>query len=297
MSYQVEMITELDGKSLQSGAEVIDNYINTKNCTALLIGVQCMEDTTLPTAANIHTKIGTIEIVASAKDGGGTQVSIDADDVPPFMEKLYGKPLPGIYGADTDNNFLHFQYFLPLSPDPLSSKFGYREARFVVKTSATQTASDAYKLYVAAILHDVEPQFYIQVLNRAFTASSGVNSDYDLPEGGLLMGIYAMGTTSLQDITTSDAPTIDQFALLVNNSEKEKISTKSLQAFSPVGTYDVAGTVTSTAAIGGPEYLFWDLGYKRGYGIPIGRNWKIRVKPLASDAVRLYPLVAMPVGR
>jgi hypothetical protein len=296
MAYQVEMITELDGKSLQSGAEVIDNYISTKNCTGLFVGVQCMENATLPTAANIHTKMGTFEIVASSKDGGGTQVSLDADDIPPMMEKFYGKPMPGIYGSDADDQYLHFQYFLPLSPDPLSSKFGYRDARFVVKTSATQTASDAYKLYVAALLHDEKPQYYIQMLNRSFTASSGVNSDYDLPENQLLMGTYAMGTTSLQGLGTSDAPTIDQLAIVVNGSEKERVSTKMLHAYVPDGIYDVAGTVTSTAAIGGSVYVFWDLGYKRGYGIPIGKDWKIRVKPLASDAVRLYPMIAMSTG-
>ncbi len=134
------------------------------------------------------------------------------------------------------------------------------------------------------------------MLNHAFTASSGVNTDYDLPENELLMGTYAMGTTSLQNLTSSDAPTIDQLALVINNSEKERVSTKMLHAYSPVGTYDVAGTVTSTALIGGPEYVFWDLGYKRGYGIPIGKGWKIRVKPLASDAVRLYPMIAMRTG-
>lgn len=296
MVYTLEMITELDGRALQSGAEVVNNLIDSRNCTALIIGVQCLENATLPTAANIHSKIGTIEIKAHPKDGGNTQVSIDADDIPPMIGKFFGKPQPGIYGADADNNYLHFQYFLPLSPDPLTPKFGYSGARLVIKTTATETASDTYKLYVAAILHEDEPSYYIQMLNRPFTATSGVDSDYDLPVGGNLMGVYAMGTTSLQDITTSDAPTIDQLAIVVNNSEKEKISTKAIHAYTPVGTYDVATTVTSTAAIGGPEYVFWDLGYKRGYGIPIGTAWKIRVKPLAGDAVRLYPMIAFNAG-
>ncbi len=302
MGYQLEMISELDGKSLASTAEVIDKYISSKNCSALLIGVQCLQDgSTLPLVANIHTKMGTIEIVASNKDGGGVKVSIDADDIPPMMEKMSGKPgisMPGLMEKTTqaDNTYVHFEYWLPLSPDPWSGKYGYRDARVKFLTSGTQTNSDTYKLYVAALLHDDPPQYYIEMLNNAFTATSGTNKDLDLSEGGTIMGAYAMGTTSLQDLTTADAPTIDQLALVKNNSEAERINSRCINAFTPVGIHMVAGTtVTTNSGVGGTEYMFWDLGYKRGYGIPIGRNWKLRVKPLSSHAVRIYPVIAQPV--
>lgn len=302
MAYQIEMIPELDGKTLTAGADVIDKYISSKTCTALLIGVRVTETGgTIPTAANIHTKIGTIEVVASNKDGGGVQVSIDADDIPPMIEKMSGKPgiaNTGIMGSQTDTRIQHFQYWLPLSPDPWSPKFGFRDAKFKISTSGTNTniTSTATKIYVAALLHDDMPEHFIEMKNSGFTAVSGTNKDLDLIEGGSIMGAYAMGTTSLQDLTTSDAPTIDQLALVVDNSEKERINSRCINAFNPTGVYMVAGTtVTSTSAIGGSTYMFWDLGYRKGYGIPIGRNWKLRTKPLASNAVRLYPIVSYPV--
>jgi hypothetical protein len=301
MAYQVEMISELDGLSLGSGAEIIDKYISTKNCTALLIGVQCLHASAVPTqplAAAIHTKLGTVEIVVSNKDGGGSQVSIDAADIPPLMEKIYGKPMPGIIGTNTNNRYQHFQYFLPLSPDPWSPKFGYRDARvkFKTGTDAAATDSDTYKLYVAAILHDEMPQYYIQMLNNSYTATSGVNKDLDIPESGVLMGAYAMGTTSLDNLTSSDAPTINELALVVNNTERSRINTRTIHAFTPTGVYMVAGvTPTSTYLVGSSEYVFWDLGFRRGYGVHIGHEWKLRIKPQASNAVRMYPLVAMGV--
>jgi hypothetical protein len=301
MGYQVEMISELDGKSLASTAEVVDKYISSKNCTALLIGVQYLQNgSTLPTAVDdVHVKMGTIEIVASNKDGGGTQISIDADDIPQMIAKMSGKSgvaNTGQLGAATqaNNTYCHFEYWLPFSPDPWSSKYGFKDARVKFITAANPTNTDTYKLYVAALLHDEPPQYYIEMKNNAFTATASTNKDLDLPEGGTLMGAFAMGTTALQDLTTSDAPTIDQLALVVNNSERERISTKCINAFYPVGVYMVASTtVTSTQSIA-VEYMFWDLGYKRGYGIPVGRNYKLRVKPLASDAVRMYPVIAHP---
>lgn len=306
MSYNWVMISELDGLSLGSGGEQIDKYLSQKNVTALLIGVQCLENgSTIPTAANIHTKIGTIEVVGSNLDGsGGSQVSIDVDDIPPLMEKLYGKAQPGIMGSQADNQFIHFQYFLPLSPDIYSSKFGYRDARIKIITSGTQTNSDTYKLYVAALLHNEKPSHYIQMLNNNFTATANVNKDLDLPEGGKLMGAYAMGTTSLNDLTTSDAPSINELAVVVDNTEKERVNTRALLGINPTGVYMVGGTtVTSTAAVGGSEYIFWDLGWlssarnvNLSEGLNIGKNWKLRVKPQAADAIRVYPLIAMPAA-
>lgn len=306
MSYQVEMISELDGLSLASTAENIPKYISTKNCTALLIGVQCLENgAAIPTAANIHAKMGTIEIVVSNKDGGGTQFSMDFDDIPPLMEKIYGKPLPGVQGLTANNDFCHFQYWLPLSPDPWSSKFGYRDAIVRFLTAADGSEADTYKLYVAALLHDESPQYYIQTLNNPFTATSGVYKDLDIPEGAAIMGTYAMGTTSLFALTSSDAPTIDELALYVGNTERNRINTRCIHAYTPTGFYIVpnttlaASTVTSTdnataaSAMGGSKYVFWDLGYRRQSGIPIGNAWKLRIKPAASDAVRVYPLIAM----
>ncbi len=297
MAYQVEMVSDLDGLSLAATAEVIDKYISTNNCTALLIGVQTIEEGgSIPTAALIHAKIGTIEIVVSNKDGGGSQVSIDVDDIPPIMEKVWGKPMPGVIGTQADEYYQHFQYFLPLSPDPLSSRFGYRDARVKFLTTATETNSDNFKLYVAAVLHEEPPQYYIQMLNNSYTATANVNKDIDLIEGGTIMGAYAMGTTSLQDLTSSDAPTINELALVVGRTERSRINTRCIHAFTPTGFYMVAGvTVTSSYLVGGSKYIFWDLGYRRGYGVPIGNEWKLRIKPQASDAVRMYPLIAMPV--
>lgn len=296
MAYQVEMISELDNVSLASTAEIIDKYISNKNCTALLIGVQCLENgIAIPTAANIHAKMGTVEIVGSNKNGGGTQVSIDFDDIPPIMEKVYGKPMPGVTGTQANNQYIHFQYFLPLSPDPLSSKFGYEGARIKFLTTADDGAtSDNFRLYVAALLHDEPPQYFIQMLNNSYTATANVNKDLDIIEGGNLMGAYVMGTTSLDNISSTDTPTINELAVVVNGTEKSRINTRCIHAFTPTGFYMVAGvTVTSSYLVGGSEYVFWDLGYRRGYGIPIGNQWKLRIKPQASDAVRAYPLIAV----
>lgn len=304
MAYQWEMISELEAKSLSSGGETVDKYISTKNCTALMIGVQCLENTnTIPTVANICTKIGTIEIVASNKDGGGPQVSYDADDIAPLMEKLYGKAMPGIYGTQTNDQYEHFQFWLPLSPDPWSSTYGFRDARLKITTSGTQTNADTFVLYVGALLHDQKPSYYVQTLMHSETgvASNG-KVDEDLPEGGTLLADYAFATTNLSDLTTSDAATINDIALVVDNSEQARISNRCMHAFFPTGTYDVATTVTSTSAVGGSSYLFADYGWMKAakdgqlHGIPIGRNWKLRLKTNAADAIRNYQMVAMPTG-
>jgi len=290
MGYSIQMLSELDGVALASGAEVIDKYISTKNCTGLLIGVKSQENGgTIQTLANIFTKMGTLEVVVSNQNGGGSQVSIDWDDIPSYTERIMHPGLQShITGTQADDNWVFASFFIPLSPDPYSPKFGYRDARIKLLTSGTQTASDNYSVYAAALLHDQAPEYYVQMIQNAYTTSSGVNKDFDLPEGQLLMGVHAFGTTSLGDLTATDAPTIDQFALVVDNSERERINARALAALQPRGFYNLTATPTTASA----DYLFWDLGFKKGFGIPIARNWKLRVKTLASDAARIYPLIA-----
>lgn len=307
MSYVREMISELEGYSLAAGGGVVDKYISTKNCTGLLIGVQCLENgATVPTRANIATKLGTIEVWASTKDGGGPQVSYDFDDLPALNEKLFGLPQPSVIGTQTDNRYQHIQYFLPLSPNPLLPTFGFRDARLKITYSGTETASDTYLIWVGAILHDVKPSYYIQSLLHTETgvASNG-KVDEDMTEGGHFMGAYAFSTTSLQDLQLSDAATINDFAVVVDNSELSRLSNRVMHAEYPPVTYLTSGTTVASSEVdgfGGTSYHFWDTGWKLSkkdgqlHGIPIGRNYKLRMKTNAADAIRAYHFTALPVG-
>jgi hypothetical protein len=298
MGYSWEVLGELESKTLASGGEIVDKYISSGNCTALRIGVRCLEDGgTVPTAANIHSKIGTINVVASPSIVGGNQVSLDADDIPPMLQMLNpwsrGDVQSSVYGTQTDNQYQHFQYYIPLSPDPYQSKFGYRDARLKVESTSTQTASDNYDITVEGLIHDDMPEFYVQCLLNSFTGATGdAKTDLKLPQGGMLMGAMVMGTTSLQDLTTSDAPSVRAVAVLKNNTQFKRQHTRCMLAERPRGVYMVGGT---TVTVTGPDYMFYDVGWRKGQGIPIvDNNTFLEIVTASAHAVRAYPLVAMP---
>lgn len=312
MTYVRQMVSELEGYSLAVGGGNVDKYISTQNCTGLYIGVQCLESGgTVPTRANIATKLGQVEVWASTKDGGGPQVSYDFDDLPGLLEKL---PIdgvmprqPSVRGTQTTAYFQHIAYYLPLSPCPLVPTFGFRDARLKITYTGTETASSNYLLWVGAILHDVKPSYYIQSLMRTETGVATLGKvDQDMTEGGHFLGAYVMGTTSQQDLTTSDATTLTDIGVVVDNSEIARWSARALFADQQPSTYLVGGTtVTSTdsaAGGAGTEYMFYDTGWNLSardgmiHGIPIGRNFKLRLKTNAPDAIRAYHLTALPVG-
>ncbi len=297
MGYSWEVLGELEAKSLASTGEIVDKYISSGNCTALIIGVRCLENATQPTAANVHTKIGTVNIVASPSIVGGNQVSIDADDIPPMLPLLNpwsrGDIQSSVYGTHVDNQYQHYQYYIPLSPDPYQSKFGYRDARIKIEASGTETNADAFDINVQGLIHDEMPEFYVQCLLNSFTGATGDSkTDLKLPQGGMLMGAMAFGTTSLQDLTSSDAPSIRAMAILKNNTQFKRQHSRCMLAERPRGVYMVGGT---TVTVTSPDYMFYDIGWRKGQGIPImDNNTYLEVVTAAADAIRVYPLVAMP---
>lgn len=267
-----KIITKLEGKTLQATAENIEETISVDNCTQINIGLEALEaGGTQPTLANMVDKLGTVEIKKN-----GTQVSIDADDIAYFVEKIYGE-LPVVQGTQTDNYYQFLQLAMPLSPYPYCPEFGYQDATIVHKTAADPGTMDTSKLYVEAVTHNVAPKYSIQMIGTNFTATANSNKDIDI-SGKFLMGVHAFGTTGLANLTTSDALTIDEMAILYDTVENIRTKSKFLHAETPNTNGD---------------YLLWDLGFAEGKGKPIMPNTQLRIKPKASDAARVYPIIAV----
>lgn len=298
MGYSWEVLGELESKTLASGGEIVDKYISSGNCTALRMGVQFLESGGTPAVANVHSKIGTIDIVASPSIVGGNQVVLDADDIPQMRVNMTPWNVidiqHGVIGTHSTVNMFHYPYYIPLSPDPYQSKFGYRDARLKIESTSTETNTGTYNITVEGLIHDEMPEFYITMQNNAFTgAASDAKTDLKLPQGGMLMGALLMGTTSLMDLGTSDAPTIHSVSILKNNTIFKRQTNRCMLAERPVGVYEVVGS--STITINSHDYLFYDVGWRKGQGIPItDNNTFLEITTASAHAVRCYPLVAMP---
>lgn len=298
MGYTWEVLGELESKTLASGGEIVDKYISSGNCTALRIGVQFLESGGTPVIANVHSKVGTVNVVASPSIVGGNQVVLDADDIPQMGILMNpwskGDIQHGVIGQHSTVNMFHYPYFIPLSPDPYQSKFGYRDARIKIEATSTETNTGSYNVTVEGLIHDEMPEFYIQMLNNAFTGATGdAKTDLKLPQGGMLMGALLMGTTSLYDLGTSDAPAIHSVSLLKNNTVFKRQTNRCMLAEHPVGVYEVMGS--STITINSHDYLFYDVGWRKGQGIPItDNNTYLEIVTAAAQAIRVYPLMAMP---
>lgn len=297
MGYTWEILGKLDDKAISSSGETIDEYITRANCTAVRFTVTALQNTgTQSTAANFHSKVGTFKISASPSIVGGDQVNIDADDIPPMLTMLSpyarGDIRAGVEGTATDDRYQHFEYYVPFSPDPYQPTFGFEDARLKIEFTSTETNTDGFRVTVEGLIHDQMPEYYIETKLNTFTGATGnATTDLKLPKGGILMGAYAMGTTSLQDLTTSDAPSIRRIGILRNNTVYNQQHGRCMNAERPRGVYMVGGT---TVTVVSPDYMFYDVGWRKGQGVPIGDDQTyLRVTTAAADAINVYPLVAM----
>lgn len=279
---------EIDNISLNSAGQVIDTYMDVRNVTAIQLMVT-FNGNAGTVLEDIHNKLGVIEVHIGGDQGGGAKFSIsNLIDLPyysMYASKQYIQQGLRIQGA---GNISTYMYTIPLSPNPLFPKFGFKGGRLVIRTNDNPASGNAtsFTLRVGFLVHDDDPQYYINTHTISGTGGTGGKFfDFALMPGSLLMGALGYGTTSYSDLLfTIDAVTIRDFAVVVGTSEEYLARSAYLMANIPIGilTQGTSVTILST------HYLWWDLGWHTGTGLLTNEEWKFRIRSGAADTYRLH---------
>jgi hypothetical protein len=240
----MSIVNSLNDETFGATAGTIQHGFKTeKPIHGILATMHFLQDgATLPTISHMVTQFGS---ELSVKAGGKNVFSLSVAD----LHHLLGHAMPNRIavhqsdGTGADNHVMSVSFPIPLGPFawgfPIHPDFGVDPSLDTVSVKLDYPADanniDGRELYLDYItLEGKKPKYFVERITRNYTAgATGWGHYVDLPYGRdvRLLDHYFWMTSSLAAGTTTDATSIEQLSLELNQTEKYliKVNTDSLQ--------------------------------------------------------------------
>lgn len=298
LPFKPRMVQIVTDESIGTSGEVVTADLPADfTVTELILTQMLVQDTDEATLAEKLASLDTFELTTRS----GSPWKIDGDDLYYLNRDLYGRH-PHIAGNSvaTNNLIVYASLKVPLNPKTVANKWdmsmGITPASKgkIRVTMGTDTASgcDGRTLTVTALgyenLHVPE---YMGAFTDNFTSVVGDNfRDIQTDRVAGLMGAYAFGTTGIEDLTTTDAPTVYDMGWAVGKSVREKIRAHGL---SFDGAWNEVISPGEAAGLPVSDYHLLDMGVRAGLYVPYVNDLQVYINSKVANAVRLHPLLAM----
>lgn len=294
LPYRPRIVQIITDEGIASAGEVIVEPLPSDfTVTGIVLTEKHVQVTDEATLAEKLASLTTFELTTR----NGSPWKISGEDLYYFDRDFYGRH-PHIAGNSvaTDNLIIYKSLAVPLNPlgvwNPHMGVTPRTKGKVKI-TMGTDTASgsDARTLTVSCYgFEGAMPPEFLGMFTDNYSAVLGDNfRDLQSDRVTGMAGIYNYGATGIEDLTTTDAPSLKNIGWAVAKSVREKVRAHGTQLLS--GAWNEVVSPGEAAGLPVSDYHLFDMGLKQGMYVPYVSDLQAYLETAVASDFRTLPML------